>query len=146
MPGDRGQQRVPTYLGVEVRVQIDKAGCHGVAFGVDLPVALVRHLTDRDDAVTIDRDIARYRSVAESIDDQSIANYEIMCRSVSFAPQFQYSSVTPMLRRSRRSKILDALMPAGEPLSSVTFLPHRVARHDSPLMPRRRPRSSINGR
>ena len=45
-PSNGCEERVPADLSVKMRMEIDKAWCHGEALGVDLSFGLSGHFTD----------------------------------------------------------------------------------------------------
>src|SRR5205085_2642045 len=51
MPRRARAQRIPTNLGVHVRMPVDEAGCDEMALGVDLAGAALGDATDRGDRV-----------------------------------------------------------------------------------------------
>ena len=57
MPANRGQQRVPTNLSVEMRMDIDEARCDDVSLRIDLAIAPGRDAADGCDAVAADPDV-----------------------------------------------------------------------------------------
>ena len=82
MPGDWREQRIPAGLGVEVGVQVHETGRDGVALRVDFLAAPAGDLTDSGDRVAVDGDIAMGRLVAEPVDDEPVADGEIVSHGV----------------------------------------------------------------
>ena len=78
MPADRREIRVPADLRIEVGVQIDEAGRHDVALGVDLALALCRDLADFGDPAIGDSDVPVERFCAGSVDDGSTTDHDVM--------------------------------------------------------------------
>ena len=78
MPGDRGHVRIPADLGVEVRVQIDEARRDGLPAGVDFLAPVAGNFAHGGDGVAIDGNVAFERRAAGAIDDDTVANYEIV--------------------------------------------------------------------
>jgi hypothetical protein len=58
----RGDEGIPVDLGVVVGVDVDEAGRHERAVGLeDAPRSLARATADLDDAIAVDPDVARPR-------------------------------------------------------------------------------------
>jgi MoxR-like ATPase len=82
MPARRGPARVPGDLRVEVGVDVDEPGGNDATLGVDGAPgrrAVVGQITDRDDLVAVDRDVADERVAPRPVDDRPILDHEIMC-------------------------------------------------------------------
>ena len=78
VPERWGEQRVPGDLSVEVGVDVDEAGRDEQAVGVDLITAAVGHFADDRDEAVIDRDISVSGRCAGAVDDESVADYQVM--------------------------------------------------------------------
>ena len=78
VPERRREQRVPGDLPVEVGVDVDEAGGDEQAVGVDLFTAAVGHFADDRDEPVIDRDISVSGRRTGAVDDESVADYQVM--------------------------------------------------------------------
>src|SRR5665213_985921 len=67
----------PGHLAVIMGVDIDKAGRHQFALGVDLVGALAQDLADFADAAIGDRDVGFEKLAARSVGDVAAANHEV---------------------------------------------------------------------
>ena len=66
--GDGVRAPIPEHLGVEVGVDVDEAGRHHLAGGVDRD-RLIGDLADRDDPVVLDTDVGAAAGPAGPVDD-----------------------------------------------------------------------------
>ena len=78
VPEGRREQRVPGNLAVEVGVDVDEAGRDQEAVGVDFFAAEVVDFTDRGDDAVVNRDVGLPGRRAGAVDDESVADYEIV--------------------------------------------------------------------
>ena len=78
MPGHRRHVRIPADLGIEMGVQIDEAGRDGMAGGVDLLLAGLRHCADRGDRIAVNGDVNFLGRIARAVHDEAVADYQIM--------------------------------------------------------------------
>src|SRR5262249_36151927 len=78
VPGRRRRVRVPGRLAVIVGVNVDEAGRHDAAFGVDLLGAGARDLADSSDAPVPDGDIGLARRGPCAVDHRAVADDEVI--------------------------------------------------------------------
>src|SRR5205085_7421698 len=76
VPGRRRRVRVPGRLAVIVGVNVDEAGRHDAAFGVDLLGTSARDLADNSDAPVPDGDIGLARCGPRAVDHRAVADDE----------------------------------------------------------------------
>ena len=94
MPGGRREMRVPDSLSVIVGVNIDKARCYDLAFGVDLLRAASADVPDAHDLSVLDRNVGFERFGAGPVDNIAVANDEYAMRPTSCALRVVYSPST----------------------------------------------------
>ena len=78
--GRRRHVAVPHRLPVVVRVDVDEAGCHQLALGVNLLGAVLGQAADRGDAAALDTDISLDRSSPSAVNHRATANDQIEFR------------------------------------------------------------------
>ncbi len=76
----RRERRVPEHLGVVVGVDVDEAGAHDAAGGVELLVA-GEALADGDDASCGHRDVGCVTGRSRAVDHRAAANHQHLCLS-----------------------------------------------------------------
>src|SRR6516165_505311 len=77
VPRRRDEPAVPHRLGIVVSVDIDESGRHDAAPGVDLLRAILRHVSDRDDAAVLDGDVPIAWGVPRAVDDRTVSYNEV---------------------------------------------------------------------
>jgi hypothetical protein len=68
-----------------VGVDVDEAGRHERAVGVDRAVRRARDAADRDDPVALDRNVAGESGSARPVDDGAAADHEIVGHGLKVA-------------------------------------------------------------
>ena len=69
---------IPRHLGVEVGVDVDPAGDHQLAGGIDVAPCRAHVAAERGDGVAVDADVARELRAAAAVDDAAIANCDVV--------------------------------------------------------------------
>ena len=81
VPTHRRAMGIPTDLRIQMRVNVDEAGCDDVTVRIDLAAASLVDVADgRDDAV-VDSKVAGDGICARAVHDLSATNYDVMCHS-----------------------------------------------------------------
>ncbi len=75
VPAYGGQHRIPAYLCVKVRMNVDEARCHDMPFRVNLRSARCRHLANGNNRITFDSHVCLDGLSPRSINDQTISDY-----------------------------------------------------------------------
>ena len=78
MPARRRQMRIPGGLPVVVGVDVDEAGCHQTAPGIDFTMAFAFDHADFGDASIVDGDIGLLARCAAAVDDGAAADHGLM--------------------------------------------------------------------
>ena len=85
VPAAARAERIPGDLRVEVRVDVDEPRRHDLALGIELARAAILDRADGGDAVAVDRDVADPAGRARAVDDETVANDEIVGHGVSMS-------------------------------------------------------------
>ena len=90
MPRDRRHLGIPTNLGIEMGMKIDKTRRDIEAVGLDLFPALIAYHPNFADLITVDRNIRLVRGLTGPINHVPTSNHYVVCHESRLCTKLKY--------------------------------------------------------
>src|SRR5262249_27447889 len=110
MPAHRRAIRIPADLGVEMGVDVDKAGCDGHTLGVDLALGRTVELADTGDRTVLDAEVCTHWRRPGAVDQHATSDGDVVTHGASSSRISSQGSGT----RPWRSITRGTSSPTGE--------------------------------